>query len=341
MQAAKASLPALKHLPPFLRAWCSITTSPSSKQPAWREELASLILPIALLDTVLGSLAAIGNWPQFTVLATVFGVILLAIVLKRMGLFFLAGILAVCSFEMGVVIHIVTWPHLGTAQLPLYALLIQTGFVVVAFFPPFTILIIGAINCAFILISLHLLNIAPEMANTLARDGSEVLAPMLSLQIFVSVITWIIMVTLIRAITRADNAEELTTLERNARIQQERELELKEQLEEGIEKLLSSLNAVTTRGDFSVRVPLSQENILWRVGHAFNNLLARLQGLRRDTKELEKTRLLVGQLVEHVRRGQQFPLEQWTGTSLDPLIVELNKQFPADRRFEPPERSRQ
>ena len=327
MRFEKASHPSLHHLPPFLRWWCEITTPVHSSQPFWREELASLVLPIALLDTIFGALAAIGNWPQFAVLATAFMAILFAIVLKRLGQFFTAGVLATCSLEMGVGAHIVTWPHLGPAQLPLYALLIQTGFVAIAFFPPAVTLLIGAFNCAFLLLSLHFLPISAEMTNTLARDGAEVLAPMISLQVFVSVITWIVMVTLTRTILRADRAEEVALLERNARLQQEREIELKAQLEEGFEKILMTLNTASAQGDLSIRVPLSQSNVLWRVGYAVNNLLARLQGSRQETKELQKTQQVVVQLVDCIRRKQHFPLTEWTGTSLDPLIIEFNKQY--------------
>ena len=141
------------------------------------------------------------------------------------------------------------------------------------------------------------------------------------------------MTTLIRAIARADRAEEIAELEHRQREQDQRELEMKTQLEEGVQQLIVSLNAAASKGDFSVQVPLAQENILWRVGRAVNTLLSRLQGFRRDLAELERTRKVATILTEYTRRGQNFPSEQWTGTSLDPLIIELNRQSLQAKRF--------
>jgi hypothetical protein len=65
------------------------------------------------------------------------------------------------------------------------------------------------------------------------------------------------------------------------------------QLEDGIQSVIQSLNTVIAKGDFSIRVPLAQENILWRVGHSINNLLARLQAFKQEKAELDKTRIIV------------------------------------------------
>lgn len=106
-----------------------------------------------------------------------------------------------------------------------------------------------------------------------------------------------------------------------------REVEQAQQLEEGIQLILQALNTAAARGDFSIRVPLAQENILWRVSYSINNLLARLQGFRQEKAEFDKSRVVVNQLIECIRRKQPFSMNQWTGTILDPLIVELNKQY--------------
>ena len=81
-----------------------------------------------------------------------------------------------------------------------------------------------------------------------------------------------------------------------------------------------------------MRVPLAQENILWRVGYSINNLLARLQGFRQEKTELENTRTVANQLAGCLRQGQPYPLNQWTGTSLDQLIIELNKHLNGPKR---------
>ncbi len=140
---------------------------------------------------------------------------------------------------------------------------------------------------------------------------------------------------MIRALTkeikRADNAEEIAQLKQSEAELRKREAEQAQQLEEGVQLILQALNAAAAKGDFSMRVPLAQENILWRVGYCINNLLARLQGFKQEKTELQKTRAVASQLAEYLRQGQSYPLHQWTGTSLDQLIIELNKQLAAPR----------
>ena len=279
-----------------------------------------------MLIVMLALFASIGNILQVSILLIILGIMILSLVLKSIGKFYVAGILAVCSVELGLAATIVTWSGFSTPQLSLYSLLVQTGFVVIAFFNPVMIFIICVLNCAFILVSVHFLPISQELAGHLAKNGVETLLPLINLQVFVSIITLILMSTLIRAISRANRAEEIAIFERREREQKQRDLELKMQLEEGIEKVLNALNAATSTSNFSVRVPLARENILWRIGSAVNNLLARLQGLKQEQSELEKTRVVARQLAEHIQRAEFFAPERWTGTCLDPLIIELNKQ---------------
>lgn len=333
MRNANISKIPVSRLPPFLQWWCRITSPTKSSQPQWREELASLIIPIDLILLLLAAPTALDNPPILIVLLSLIGAMILSIIVKRMGRFYLAGVLAAFSIEIGLATAIIGAPRLSVAELPLFALLVQPGFVIVAFFSPIMIIVLCVLNCALILYALSFLHIAPDLAASLAANRPAIVVPTLALQIFVSIITLILMTTLIRAIARADRAEEIAELEHRRREQDQRELEMKTQLEEGVQQLIISLNAAASKGDFSVQVPLAQENILWRVGRAVNTLLSRLQGFRRDLAELERTRKVATILVEYTRRGQHFPSEQWTGTSLDPLIIELNRQSLQAKRF--------
>jgi hypothetical protein len=153
----------------------------------------------------------------------------------------------------------------------------------------------------------------------------------LELQIILAIACFAVIRALLKEIKRADNAEELAQLRQSEAELRKREAQQAQQLEEGIQLILQSLNTAATKGDFSMRVPLAQENILWRVGYSINNLLARLQGFKQEKAELERTRAVATQLAECIRQGQHFPMNQWTGTSLDQLIIELNKQISALR----------
>jgi hypothetical protein len=307
--------------------WFRLITPEHSHQPQWREELASFIMPVVLLNVIIPFPSAVGNVPELMTLSTVLLINIVALFLKKMGQFRLAGLLIVAAIEFGLSIAIITWPGLDAAQLPLFALLVQTGFVVIAFFTPPMILVITAFNCAFILIMPHVLRLTDTFQKTLDQQGAGIYIPMIELQLFVALVSVIIMSTLIRAIKRADTAEKLAELEAIEIKRQEEQLLIGRQIEEGIQQILATLNNVVTQSDFAMRVPLKQENILWRVGRSINNLLSRLQGLKQGQEELQKTHAIAPKLAERIRDGQPIVLDSWTGTAFDPVIIEYNKQL--------------
>jgi hypothetical protein len=307
--------------------WFRLITPAHSRQPQWREELASFIMPVVLLNVIIPIPSAIGNPPELMTLSVVFLINILALFLKKMGHFHIAGLLIVCAIEFGLSTAIVTWPGLDAAQLPLFALLVQTGFVVIAFFTPSMILIITAFNTAFILIVPHVVQLKDTFRLTLDQQGPAIYIPMVELQLFVALVSVIIMTTLIRAIQRADTAEKLAELEALEIKRQEEQLAISKQIEEGIQQIITTMGTVVTKGDFSIRVPLSQENILWRVSRSVNNLLSRLQGFKQSQEELRKTHAISAEVTRLIRDGQPIPLTTWTGTALDPIIIEYNKQL--------------
>jgi hypothetical protein len=122
-------------------------------------------------------------------------------------------------------------------------------------------------------------------------------------------------------------AQKLAELEAIEIKRQEEELAMSQQIEDGIQHILATLNTVVTRSDFTMRVPLKQENILWRVGRSINNLLSRLQGFKQNQEELRRTHVIALAVAERMRDGLPIQLNSWTGTALDPVIIEYNKRF--------------
>ena len=108
-------------------------------------------------------------------------------------------------------------------------------------------------------------------------------------------------------------------------MRQEEQLAISKQIEDGIQQIMTTLNTVVTQNDFTMRVPLKQENILWRVGRSINNLLSRLQGLKQGQEELRKTHAIAPELAQRIREGQPVLLDTWTRTAFDPVIIEYNK----------------
>ncbi|HWS83625.1 MAG TPA: hypothetical protein VN207_05140, partial [Ktedonobacteraceae bacterium] len=144
------------------------------------------------------------------------------------------------------------------------------------------------------------------------------------LQLFSGFVVYIWVNSAYKAIIRADRAEEIANLEHREVERQQQEIEHKKQLDLGIELILGSLNKVAN-GDTHVKVPLDQDNILWRVGYSINNLLARIQAFREERAELARTRQAATVLTEALKYGQFPRLNGWTHTCLDGLLVELRK----------------
>jgi hypothetical protein len=121
--------------------------------------------------------------------------------------------------------------------------------------------------------------------------------------------------------------QKLVELEAMEIKRQQEQLAVSEQIQEGIQHILTTLNQVVTHSDFGMRVPLKQENILWRVGRSINNLLSRLQGFKQSQEELKKTHAVAAEVAHRIRDGRPIQLASWTGTALDPIIIEYNKRF--------------
>lgn len=120
------------------------------------------------------------------------------------------------------------------------------------------------------------------------------------------------------ALQRADRAELIANLE-------QREKERVQQLEESIEQMLA-VHMRVANGDLSARAPAYQSFLLWRIGAALNNFLARLQvalaaerDLRRLTQEITQLRLA----LRTWRRGQPLQWYSTKETLLNPLVNDL------------------
>jgi hypothetical protein len=206
---------------------------------------------------------------------------------------YIAGVIITVTIEFGLCSSVLATGHLDGVDLPILNLFLQSSIVAIAFFPPITVFLIAFLNCLFVLGVLKFQPHTATLDHQLAQNFLRIATTPILLQIFVAGVSFII----IRAL------------------------------------ILQALNTAAAKGDFSLRVPLAKENVLWRVGYSINNLLARLQGFKQERVELDKTRAVANQLTECIRQGQNLPLNQWTGTSLDQLIIELNKQFQGSARL--------
>ena len=325
----------------ILKGWYQLTAPPppsanatiQQRQRAARGRLTSetLLLVIILVlaaepSAILGPNKAL----VFILLIPIF-IDIVALIFNKVGQITIAGILVITGIEVGILLSILG-PSLGgggltTYTLPQYDLLVQATLVAVTLLPPRSVFLIVFFHAVLTIGSILYLPHTAEFATVLAANQYDMFLRPVTLQIIVAFVTYRWVTNADQAIQRADRAEEIAALERRDLERQTEELELKQQLEDGVQQVLSTLNEAAN-GNFEARTRISKENILFRVGYAVNTLLARLQSFRSERAELEKTRRVAELLATAIREQKPLPWNGWTGTCLDPLIMQIQGQNP-------------
>jgi len=224
---------------------------------------------------------------------------------------------------------------LNSTLVPLFSIFTISIILAGSLMPPVAALITGLVSCLSIgLVALLSLNLNTynqgnqthyQTINTLAI---AILLPII-IQIIVAVIVYVIMRNLLAAIRRADRAEEIVALQTAIAEHERGRLREQNQLEDGLEKIAEA-HARIANGDYYARVSLNEGDVLWSIAIPLNNLLNRLQSWKNDVDTLLVTRQAAGYIAEQIRVNCQS--RQWrnlplTKTSLDPVIVEVNKMI--------------
>ena len=145
----------------------------------------------------------------------------------------------------------------------------------------------------------------------------------------VAVVSYVLVRSALRAVERADRAEEVARLQRRESELLGREVERTHLLNSGSEHLLQVL-VRAANGDQTARTDLRQDHPLWRIGNAVNVLLSRTRRPDRSEEEAKQLRVAnarLNQLVmEANMKSQQTtspfspprrpsrPLEGWPRT---------------------------
>ncbi len=301
--------------------------SKAQRELAWRGQLASIFLPVVLLLVLAPIPTALNNPPQLITLITISCVYVMMFFLNRAGKVTLVGVIVVMCIEFGLIASIVTTPgYIGLSDIPLFDLLVQALMVAIALLSPWWVFAVAGCNILFIVIAFVALPHAQDLNQQLARNFGAIIEPAIILEVILAFLLFILMQRLLREINRADSAEAIAELERKTLEQQQREIELKNQLEVGIQEILTT-HVQVSNGNFSARVPAKQGSILWQIAFSLNNLLARLQDYDLIKRENEQMRRAILRYADAVRqaKGSQQPLKlEHTGTPLDGLLVDLN-----------------
>ena len=264
-------------------------------------------------------------------------ILTIAMALNRLRGVNVAGILVVLCFTASPTVNIVTTPGgLNTGALPIFGLLVLPLMCAVSFLPPWWVFVVAAGNCLFTVSVLTFMPSSGELHEILKVAFPGVVTPILLSQGIVSIVAFLWVRGARLALLRADRAEEIAKLEALEIQRQEEQLALSKQIEEGIQQIITTMGTVVAHNNFSIRVPLSQENILWRASKSINNLLSRLQGLKQSQEELKRTHAIAAEVAQSIREGRPLPLRSWTGTAFDQVILEYNNLLRTLPRETPP-----
>jgi len=194
--------------------------------------------------------------------------------------------------------------------LPVFDVLLVSELIAVSLLPALSVFPVALSNMLF---TLAVLLFAPrtmelQMVLTSTMAYNTILQP-LGLQLIVAVVSYIWVRSALRALARADRAEEISQLQRREAELLRREAEFNHSLTQGSEHLLQVL-VRAANGDQGVRSRLTQDHPLWRIGNALNVLLTRVGRLGNAEQEIKRLRMTIAQLTERVfdpERGHRQP----------------------------------
>jgi uncharacterized membrane protein len=334
---------------PFFRWWYAlslplrapVTTPREREQQRYEHLTAGLLLLIVCVFLPLAPLMLFFSPQSPSARPDAIGLIcllLIAWIAGRVGRQRLsASCIIACTF-LAIGGPLATDP-LNTTLVPLFGVFTISIILAGSLLPPVAALITGFFSClAIVAIAMISLNLHTYTQGTVSQyQGMNVLAlaiilPMI-IQIVVAVIVYVIMRNLLTAIHRADQAEQIVSLQMAIRENERERLREHKQLEDGLEKIAEAHSRIAN-GDYYARVSLAEGDVLWSIAIPLNNLLNRLQSWKADSDMLLMTRQAAGYIAQQMRvnfqSGQQNNLPL-TRTSLDPVIVELNRVLAASQ----------
>ncbi|HLJ36604.1 MAG TPA: hypothetical protein VKU38_23305 [Ktedonobacteraceae bacterium] len=321
----------------LLKGWYRISAPPevandadfSARERVRKAHFASLLILCVLLGAVV-TLPQIGSFPWATpgiILSMCF--CLIAIPFNRRGNVPVAALLLIIASDISLL-----WIVLGETDglnplfLPVFDVFILAELVAVSLLPPASVFLIATLHSLFFIADVNLQTHSMmwmQMVNMQGISFYSLLVRPITLQFTVALVSYLLVRNLETALQRADRAELIAALEQRERQWQEQELEQKQELEAGIQSILNT-HVRIANGDIEARTPLPQDHILWQVGMALNNLLARFQHTANAEQTLRQTAYESAQLRLSLRRwysGQRWYAFTPTNTPIAPLVNDV------------------
>ena len=249
------------------------------------------------------------------------------LVLNRMGRPLLAGIILVVASELVLSAVIITTLPFDETSIQLYDLYLIVDLLAVSLLRPQTIFVLAFYNSLFIYVDLIYQPHTQVLTNDLMTQFIPVLARPIGLQIIIAGVAYLWVRSATRAITRADRAEMVASLEHT--IAEERAFSelARRQLEESIQQLVNA-HIEAVNGQMIAKIPYPPNaRILWPLVGVINSLWIRLQRahqLEYEMQQLKKAITAYSELLQVavLTPQQSLPMPR-TNTDLDPLILAI------------------
>jgi hypothetical protein len=234
-------------------------------------------------------------------------------ILNKRGNLVAAGLIIVATIEAGLLGTIFSLKGgMSAVNLPLFDLLAQSEIVAVAMFAPGWVFVMMLVNILLIFFVLHSGALSPDLLSLMSQQGLIIFTQAAEIQVIIAVFAFILVRSADIAILHLDRAEKIAELERREIERQRVVEEEKQRLDLAIEQILSALQSASN-GNYAVRVPVSENNVLFRVAYALNTLFQRMSSFRQQQAQLQQAQQaqmenynLRMQLQEEMRNRQEL-----------------------------------
>jgi len=300
--------------------------------------LLAMIVIIGAVIIVIGGVVNHGLLPNL-LLTCLF--LCAGVFFNSRGQVIVSGIIVVLVLDASIMTIFLAFGKMTAFLLPVLDLLVIPELFAASLLPPRYVFFDMFLHIVYILSALTFL--FPKDAAliaTLQQTASfvDALAKPVVIQVVTAIVAYTWMRSVTQSVERADRATSLALLERNVAEQAQQEALQKRQLESEIQEIIA-VHSQVANGYFDARVPLQQGNILWPVAGSLNNLIARLQGLLRESQKLRWTDEAIARFF-HARNRMNNGLIPWqpTGTTIDALVQQHNTFMRQHNTFSGPPR---
>jgi hypothetical protein len=263
------------------------------REEARRKQVVSAILLVIVLFQLVDLPGAIMMHSLMAIGTVLLGLVLcgVAMIFNQIGRVALVSLLLILVVDLGCGLMLLTSPMgLDVGDLPVFDILLVSLLIAVSLLPAVSVFPVALSNILFIFAVLALMPRTPALNMMLASDMAyNTIVQPVSLQIVVAVVAYIWVRSALRAIARADRAEEIAQLQRREAELLRHEAERTRQLDMGSDHLLHVL-VRAANGDRTVRANLPPDHLLWRVSNALNLLLTRLRRANQAENEIQQLR---------------------------------------------------